>query len=95
MGDIFDAIAKARLAFMAADIKPPTVILLESHDEGIRFLNAVNQSCIYPLNLGDSRLGKEIKMADGSVWMGIEVMGIAIRWPANKYARKDGSYIYG
>lgn len=92
--DIYDGIAAIRHAFMSADLKPPTVILLESHEEGVRMLSAIRQSANWSAIIGSPDLGLETRMADGSTWMEIKIMGIAIRWPANRLALPDGSWRY-
>lgn len=90
--DILDGIAKMRCAFLAANLKPPSTILLESHEEGMRFLTEMRQECNWVAMAGDPALGQPIEMADGSVWMEIKVMGVAVRWPATRYAMPDGSW---
>jgi hypothetical protein len=92
--DIFDALAKTRHAFLQNNLKPPTVMLLGSHEEGMRFVSAVRQKDQFVFTAGSPDLGHVIEMADGSCWMEVKVMGIAIRWPANKLAMPDGSWSY-
>lgn len=92
--DILDVIARVRVAFLAVDLKPPTTILLESHDEGRRFLSAVRQTNQWVDVIGSPDLGRPVEMADGSAWMEAKVMGIAVRWPANRTATPDGSWSY-
>lgn len=38
MSDVLDGLAQVRATFMRANLKPPTVLLLESHEEGKRRL---------------------------------------------------------
>lgn len=92
--DILDGIAQIRHTFMAIGMKPPTTILLETHEEGMRFITAVRQTSqwVYVISSQDS--GRPVEMADGSVWMEVEVMGIKVRWPANRTATRDGSWAY-
>lgn len=90
-GDIIDAFALVRHAFRAANLQPPTAIHLASHDEGMRFLRAVAQKNLM-LRPGDPLMGKPIEMADGSVFMEAEVLGMKVRWPANKWAMPDGTW---
>jgi hypothetical protein len=94
MDDILDGFAQVRATFMRAGLKPPTTMLLESHEEGMRFLGALRQKDIWVTTVGDPNLGKPIEMADGSVWMECQVMGIAVRWPANRWATPDGSWSF-
>lgn len=92
--DILDGIASIRVAFLAANINPPTTILLKSHEEGMRFLSAVRQTSQWVAVIGSPDLGRPVEMADGSAWMEVTVMGIAVRWPANRTATPDGSWSY-
>lgn len=92
--DILDVIATTCHAFKSANLKPPSVMLLASHEEGIDFLSAVRQEARWMAVVGDPSLGHVVEMADGSVWMELKVMDIAIRWPANKVATPDGSWRY-
>ena len=92
--DILDGIARVRVEFLAVNLKPPTTILLESHDEGMRFLSAVRQTRHWVAVIGSPDLGRPVEMADGSAWMELKVMGIAVRWPANRTATPDGSWSY-
>lgn len=94
MSDIFDGLATVRVAFLREHLEPPTVMLLESHDEGMRFLSAVRQTTHWMAMVGDPSLGMPIEMADGSAWMELKVMDFKIRWPANKVAMPDGSWSY-
>jgi hypothetical protein len=94
MNDILDGFAQMRETFMRSNLKPPTTMLLESHEEGMRFLGAIRQQDLCVIQIGSDRLGKPIEMSDGSVWMECQVMGIAVRWPANRYATPDGSWSF-
>jgi NAD(P)-dependent dehydrogenase (short-subunit alcohol dehydrogenase family) len=91
---MWQGLAQVRETFMRASLKPPTTLLLESHDEGMRFLSAIRQQDLWVAPAGSDRLGKPIEMADGSVWMECQVMGIAVRWPANRIATPDGGWSY-
>ena len=94
MPDIMDGLAQVRIAFMRANLKPPTVILLESHEEGMRFLSEIRQQGAWTAVVGSSDLGHLVEMADGSAWMECKVMDIAVRWPANRVASHDGTWSY-
>lgn len=94
MSDILDGLAHMRMAFMRESLKPPTVMLLESHEEGMRFLSAIRQSGAWSAVVGSPDLGQPVEMADGSIWMECKVMGIAVRWPANRIASPDGGWSY-
>lgn len=90
--DVMDAIARVRWTFESAGLKPPTTLLLESPEEGMRFLSAVRQQCAWSAQIGDSALGKPVKMADGTLWMECKVMDVCVRWPVSRYAMPDGSF---
>ena len=92
--DVIDAIVKVRHAFLRVNMKPPTVILLESHHEGMRFLSAVRQTTSWSAVVGSPEFGHLIEMADGSAWMELQIADIKIRWPANRIAMPDGSWSY-
>jgi len=94
VSDILDGLAQVRAAFMRENLKPPTVMLLESHEEGVRFLNSIRQSVHWVAVVGSPDLGRVVEMADGSAWMECKVMDIAVRWPANRVARPDGSWSF-
>ena len=90
MNDVLDSLMQVRATFMRANLKPPTVMLLESHEEGMRFLNEISWVAV----VGSPDLTRVVEMADGSAWMECEVMNIAVRWPANRVARPDGCWSY-
>ena len=92
--DIVDAIAKFRVAFLRENMKPPTTIMLESHEEGMRFLSYLRDTSTWTAVVGSPSLGQPIEMADGSIVMEIEIMGMKVRWPANRWATPDGSWSY-
>jgi hypothetical protein len=94
MTDVLDGLAQVRVAFIEADLKPPTVMLLESHKEGMRFLSAIRQTSNWVAVVGSPDLGRVVEMADGSTWMECKVMDIAVRWPANRIALPDGGWSY-
>ena len=94
INDIMDGLAMVLNAFRAANLKAPTTLLLESHDEGMIFLSALRQERQWVTYALDPSLGAPVKMADGSMWMEVKVFDIAVRWPANRLATKDGSWSY-
>ena len=83
MNDALGSLRAISIAFGRARLKRPTVILLESHEDGMRFLEAVQRPS-----------DRMVEMADGSAWMECKVMGIAVRWPANRVATPDGNWSY-
>lgn len=90
MRNVLDGLMQMRTAFMRANLKPPTVMLLESHEEGVRFLNEITLVDV----IVSPDLTRVVEMADGSAWMERKVMNIAVRWPANRVARPDGCWSY-
>lgn len=94
MPDIMDGIAKIRIAFLELNMEPPTAIHLKSHDEGFKFLSEVRLQNQWVATVGDGSLGQPKRYADGTMYMEVEVMGIKVRWPANRYAKPDGSYCF-
>lgn len=92
MSDILDGFAQVRATFMRENLKPPTVMLLESHEEGMRFLSSIRQSIRWAAVVGSPDLVREVGMADGSVWMECKVMDIVVRWPAKRMARPGGRW---
>lgn len=94
MSDILDGLTQVRATFMRENLKPPTVILLESHEEGMRFLSNIRQSSTWTAVVGSPDLGRLVEMDDSSAWMECNVMGIAVRWPAKRIAPPDGGWSY-
>ena len=76
MSDILDGLAQVRVTFMRENLKPPTVMLLESHEEGMIFLSNIRQSVTWAAVVGSPDLGRVVEMADGSAWMECKVMDI-------------------
>ena len=83
MNDALGSLRVISIAFGRAKLKRPTVILLESNEEGVLFLEAVQRTS-----------DRVVEMADGSAWMECRVMGIAVRWPANTVAPPEGNWSY-
>lgn len=94
-GEILDGIAAVRMIFEVCGLEAPSVILLKSHEEGEKFLCEIRRNPRWFVMTGDQLLGKTIEMADGSMWMEFSVIGISVRWPANRIATPDGSWSWG
>lgn len=94
MSDILDGLAQVRIAFKRANLEAPTVMLLGSHEQGMRFLSEIRQSNHWVAVAGSPDLGRVIEMADGSAWMECKVMDIAVRWPANRVAMPNGEWAF-
>lgn len=85
--DIFETINTIHIIFHKAGLESPTAIFLKSPEEGMKFLEAVDrEEAFFP------RPTKEVKMIDGSTWMEVYVLNIAVRWPATRYACPDGRF---
>lgn len=93
LDDVINGFMSIRKAFGRAGLEPPVAIHLASHDEGMRMLAVVSKMFVI-LSQGDPRAGIAIEMADGSVYMQIELVGIKVRWPAKKRAKLDGLFFY-
>lgn len=92
--DILNDLLRLRHAFRAAHMKPPVAIHLESHDDGMAFICTVEKTKALILIPPDKRFGTPIEMADGTVYMEVEAVGFKIRWPAQRYAKADGSWCF-
>ena len=92
MTDILDAIAEFRAAFQTLDLDPPVSITLSTHEAGMKLLCRL-YATPYLIYYGGA--GKPVEHPDGSVWVEIEVVGMKIRWPGNKYARQNGDFVWG
>lgn len=90
--DVLDLLAYIARGFRTIGMEPPSVIMLKSGEEGRRFLTAMHQKQNWVAVVGSATLGTPIEMADGTVYMSMEVMGMQVRWPASRYAMPDGSW---
>ncbi len=88
MGGIFDAFLRIRHEFQRAHMKVPSIIILEDHDEGMRLLGVVHKHLLVYM----PKPPEPIHHPDGSVYMEVEVVGIKVRWPANRIALQSGGY---
>lgn len=93
MNDIVDTIARVALEFRRQDMAIDAIVL-KDHEQGMRLLHQLHQvhHLIIPIN--SERGGKVIEHPDGSVWMQVEVYGVKLRWPASKYAKREGGYVW-
>ena len=53
--DIIDAIATFRVAFLRENMKPPTVIILPDHEEGMRLLSYLRNTANWSAQIGDTK----------------------------------------
>jgi hypothetical protein len=94
MSDIVDAIARIGVEFRRLDLDVPQAIILKDHDQGVRLLCQLHQRNNLMIPFGSGLGGKPIEHPDGSVWMEVEVYGIRVRWPAVKFAKREGGYVW-
>jgi len=94
LNDMLDGLAMLRTVFLRAGLQSPTALTLGSHEDGMRFLSAMRQATLWVVHPGDPSLGRPTELADGSIWMEVEAMGIKVRWPANRRATPDVSWSY-
>jgi hypothetical protein len=92
--DILDGIAALRVAFIKAELEPPKTILLNSNEQGVRFLMELRQSKFWVRHPLSKENGTPVEMADGSIYMEVDIMGVSVRWPANRYATSNGGWCY-
>lgn len=91
MNEILKGLDELRRGFLKSGLKAPTVILLESREQGMRFLMTVADVKYWVETGGPRQPAKPVEMADGSVWMECTIMNMVVRWPANTIATPDGS----
>lgn len=91
--NIVDNLRSIRIAFISAMLDPPAAIHLKTHDDGMKLLASIHgmPDMVYP---GDRRLGVPVEMADGSVYMEVEIEGMKIRWPADKTYTSVGKWMF-
>ncbi len=90
--DILDALYQIRISFQKCNLEPPSAIVLSSHDDGTRFLAAMNGANLLLTFPNDAI--KPVEHPDGSVWMEATFAGMKIIWPANRYATQSGGYLW-
>jgi len=92
---ILNGIQAITREFKRIGLEQPEVILLRSHEEGLKF----HASLIYEMG-GPSHFvidhGKQgptvVEHPDGSVWIECKVIGTKVRWPAQRLALEDGGF---
>ena len=83
MNDVLDGLEQLRAAFISANLNPPSVILLDSQEEGMRFLSALG-----PTGASIDFFGPH---KSGRAWVECRVMGIVVCWPRDKGLTPMGS----
>lgn len=91
MGDIMEMIHDIRHALLKYGMEPPEVIILKNHDQGMRLLCGISQMNYLTYGPGQT-YGNPIEHPDGSVYMEMQIMGVKIRWPANRIALESGDF---
>jgi hypothetical protein len=93
--DIMEALYDVRVAFKKCGLEVPEAIVLKTHEEGMRLLHQIRDKAggwVYDPQTGVA--GKPVEHPDGSMYMHMEVMGMNIRWPANRIAMQNGGYLW-
>lgn len=87
-GTVCDAVWDACRAFAKVNAKAPDVMIVD-RETGIRLMCEVREQAhiILPAH---ERLESVVEHPDGSVWREAEVMGVKVRWPANRLATVSG-----
>jgi hypothetical protein len=89
-----EALYAMRVAFKKCNLEPPAVIILKNQEEGMRLLMSIRQLGCWIYDLSTNTAGTPVEHPDGTVYMSIEVMGMNIRWPANRLATENGDYLW-
>jgi hypothetical protein len=94
--DIVETIAIIGHSFRAAGLERPAVIMLASHEDGIKLIHALRDEMTITYTIGDPRspFGETVRMADGQMYKEVQILGMKIRWPADCHATPDGKYIW-
>lgn len=88
--DIQNAIDRFTATFKALGMKPPSTIILDSHEDGMRFINELTlpiTTNIYTIDLeGDGpfkvrMVAKEPDTNQHRLYVGMKFMGVKILWP--------------
>jgi len=94
MADLIDNIARISHSFRELNLEPPAAIILADHEQGMRLLGLLHQMKYMVPTVGTERLGKPIEHPDGSVYMGVEIYGMKVQWPAVRMALPNGGYAW-
>jgi hypothetical protein len=71
MNDVLDGLEQLRAAFIRANLNPPSVILLDSQQEGMRFVSAIGRDLALIEFVGPHNEGP---------WIECTVGGFVVRW---------------
>lgn len=90
--DILDAMANLRIAFIAANLNPPAVMLLDQPEDGLKLIQYLKAEDMLIFTPGE--YGRPVEHPDGSVWMELDVgvVGMQVRWPARTYPQPNGGF---
>lgn len=89
MSKAAEAVWATRRAFVRAGLDAPTAIILSNRDDGMALLSSVSNDLP-----ADTAAPRPVEHPDGSVWMEVTIIGIAVRWPASKKAVQSGGFIW-
>ena len=78
MESILDGIIQMRTVFFKNDLNPPSAILIESHEEGMRFQYAVMQATHWINGIDTTEFTRE----DCYMMTGMKILGIKFLWPS-------------
>jgi hypothetical protein len=93
--DIMESLHDIRAAFLKCNLEVPAVIVLKTHEEGMRLLHAIrDKPGLWTYDPRSGAAGKPVEHPDGSIYMSIEIMGLNIRWPANRIAVQNEGYLW-
>lgn len=78
-----DSLATVRMIFIREKIAPPVAIILESHEDGMRFVDAVRRANLWPpLSSAAPDVVSPCVGGNDSPCLELNVHGIVVRWPA-------------
>jgi hypothetical protein len=92
--DIIEALYAVSVAFRKCNLEPPAAIILKNHEEGMRLLHSIWDMGNWTYDPRTGAAGKPVEHPDGTIYMSIEVLGMNIRWPANRLAMENGDYLW-
>lgn len=92
--DIIEALYAVSVAFRKCNLEPPAAIILKNHEEGMRLLHSIRDMGNWTYDPRTGAAGKPVEHPDGTIYMSIEVLGMNIRWPANRLAMENGDYLW-
>lgn len=95
--DFLDALYRMVHEFRKHGFEPPKIIVLKTHEDGMRLLHAISQQdCMVFQNPapGRSSYGQPITDGNGETWIDLELIGVFIQFPAVPYKTHAGSAVW-